>query len=75
MSFTTWNKKRSSREFPSNGIGLNNTIQRLKEHYGDACRISVEDGVDYFHLVVLLNVAMKEVERQPKPLLPGKRFV
>jgi len=61
MAFTTWNKKRSSREFPSNGIGLNNTIQRLKDHYGDACRISVEDGIDHFHLVVLLRVTMPDI--------------
>jgi two-component system LytT family sensor kinase len=68
ISFTTWNKKRSSNEFPSNGIGLNNTIQRLKDHYGDACKIAVEDGVDYFHLVVLLNVDMEEMERRPESL-------
>ncbi len=54
LLFSTWNRKRSSREFPSNGIGLNNTIQRLKDHFGDSCRIEVEDGVDYFSLKISL---------------------
>lgn len=55
LAFSTWNKKRSSREFPSHGIGLNNTMLRLREHYGDACTITVEDGVDYFNLVILIR--------------------
>lgn len=55
LTFSTWNTKRSSREFPSNGIGLNNTIQRLKDHYADACVIRIEDGIDHFSLEVIIR--------------------
>ncbi len=63
LQFSTWNRKRNSREFPTNGIGLKNTIQRLKDHYGNACNISIEDGIDHFNLVVQL--------RMPEPARAG----
>jgi sensor histidine kinase YesM len=65
LVFTTWNKKRSSREFPSNGIGLNNTIQRLKDHHGNACEIGVEDGVDYFGLEIRIKSAVVPLNDGP----------
>ena len=43
IAFTTWNKKRLGPKEFSTGIGLQNTVRRLKDAYKETCTVTISD--------------------------------
>jgi sensor histidine kinase YesM len=48
LHFSTSNKKRIGPKEHSTGIGLNNTLKRLSNTYGDRCTVTVADEEHFF---------------------------
>jgi two-component system LytT family sensor kinase len=56
LHFSTSNKKRTGPKEHSTGIGLNNTLKRLSNTYGDNCKVSVKDEEDRFKVEVVVRL-------------------
>jgi LytS/YehU family sensor histidine kinase len=60
LHFSTYNKKRLGPKEHSTGIGLNNTLKRLKNTYGDRCNVSVVDKPDDFKVEINIQLLRNE---------------
>jgi two-component system LytT family sensor kinase len=60
LHFSTHNKKRVGPKEHSTGIGLNNTLKRLKNTYGERCDISVTDKPDEFKVEINIQLLRNE---------------
>jgi LytS/YehU family sensor histidine kinase len=60
LHFSTSNKKRTGPKEHSTGIGLNNTLKRLKNTYGDLCTITVTDEQHRFAVAIEIQLLKNE---------------
>lgn len=60
LHFSTSNKKRIGPKEHSTGIGLNNTMKRLKNTYGDRCTVTVEDEEHLFTVKLQIQLLKNE---------------
>lgn len=60
LHFSTNNKKRKGPKEHSTGIGLNNTLKRLKNTYGARCNVAVEDKPDEFKVEINIQLMRNE---------------
>lgn len=56
LYFGTHNKKRMGPKDYSTGIGLDNTLKRLSNYYGEHCSVVVNDGTEYFDVDVQIQL-------------------
>jgi LytS/YehU family sensor histidine kinase len=56
LHFSTHNKKRIGPKEHSTGIGLNNTLKRLRNTYGERCNVSVTDEPDEFKVEINIQL-------------------
>jgi sensor histidine kinase YesM len=61
LLFSTSNKKRIGPKEHSTGIGLSNTLKRLKNTYGDCCSIVLEDEEHYFEVKVSIELPIVNI--------------
>ncbi|MFA6057235.1 MAG: histidine kinase [Taibaiella sp.] len=60
LYFSTHNKKRTGPKEHSTGIGLNNTLKRLKNTYGERCNVSVADKPAEFKVEINIQLLRNE---------------
>lgn len=60
LYFSTHNKKRVGPKEYSTGIGLNNTLKRLKNAYGERCNVSVVDKPSEFKVEINIQLLRNE---------------
>jgi two-component system, LytTR family, sensor kinase len=57
IHFSTSNKKKTGPKEQSTSIGLNNTLKRLENMYGNRSRVSILNEADYFSIVIDIQSA------------------